>query len=168
MSTSTRLYNDGQSIRTVAGPFMRSPKRHPMLHVLTMCYLSLTVNQNIDCRGVGGFNSSFSDTNNDLALYGLVTGLGLAGVLFSVFLPKKWYAGWWLGWLFLGPLAGMSVAFTMMILKNGEGMLVDSLTGRWILIGVFAIIGLVSVVATKWRGAVSYDSFSEHEITHRM
>lgn len=59
----------------------------------------------------------------------------------------------------LGPLAGMSIAMTMIMLKSGDNMLFGSEVGRWVLIALFGIIGLFGVSLTKWTGAVSYTDF---------
>jgi hypothetical protein len=106
------------------------------------------------CSGNTGFSNSYSAADNDLVVFGIIIGVGLAALVLSLASPGKWYVGWWIGWAMLGPVAGLSVAFTMMFLKGGEGLLVDSLVGRWIIIAFFGILGKLGVTLTKWRGAV--------------
>lgn len=106
-------------------------------------------------RGTTGFKESYSARDNDLAAFGIIVGAGLAGLLLSYLLPRKWACGWWLGWAFLGPLAGMSVAFAMMMMKGGEDLLIGNMAGRWILVALLALVGLAAVTMTKWIGAVS-------------
>ena len=105
--------------------------------------------------GATGLKNSYSSTDNDLAIFGIIIGAGLFGFLLSRFLPRKWAAGWWLGWALLGPSAGLSVAFIMLMLKNGESLLIGTMAGRWTLVAILAIIGLAAVTMTKWIGAVS-------------
>lgn len=108
----------------------------------------------LDSRGATGFDPGYSATNNDLATFGIITGAGLASLLLSRLLPRKWCIGWWLGWALLGPLAGISAAFTMLLLKSGGNLLFKSTVGRWVLAAILAVIGLVAVTLTKWTGAV--------------
>ena len=100
-------------------------------------------------------NSSFSISENDLALSGLIVGIGLLGLLISLVLPKRLYIGWWIGYLFLGGLAGLSVGFGIIILGGGEGMLISNIAGRWVLSGGLALLGIGGVMATRYKGAVS-------------
>lgn len=102
-----------------------------------------------------GFKLQYSAADNDLSTFAIILGAGLFGFVLSRITPRKWYIGWWLGWAVLGPLAGMSVAMTMIMLKSGGNMLFSSMVGRWILIAAFGIIGLFAVSLTKWTGAVS-------------
>lgn len=104
-------------------------------------------------RGSDGLNGSFSDTNNDLALFGLVTSLGLVAAVMSFFLPVRWYVGWVAGYLALGPLAGLCFGFTIMLFG---GTLIYNTAGRWALSGIFAMLGLVGVLTTRWRGTVRW------------
>ncbi|KAK9896378.1 hypothetical protein P389DRAFT_196470 [Cystobasidium minutum MCA 4210] len=103
--------------------------------------------------GANGFKSSYSATDNNLAAFAIILGAGIFGFGFSRLLPRKWYIGWWLGWALLGPIAGMSIAMTVIMLGGGDDMLFGSIVGRWILIAGLAIIGLIAVSSTKWTGA---------------
>jgi hypothetical protein len=72
------------------------------------------------CSGNTGFSNSYSAADNDLVVFGIIIGVGLAALVLSLASPGKWYVGWWIGWAMLGPVAGLSVAFTMMFLKGGD------------------------------------------------
>lgn len=110
-----------------------------------------------------GFKLQYSAADNDLSIFAIILGAGLFGFVLSRITPRKWYIGWWLGWAVLGPLAGMSVAMTMIMLKSGDDMLFSSMVGRWILIAVCGVIGLFAVSLTKWTGAVSYTTWTVFE-----
>jgi hypothetical protein len=106
-----------------------------------------------------GLRTSGSDSSNDLALFGLMVGLALLATVLSFVTPKRFYIGWWLGWIALGLLAGASIGVTILLFRGGQ-LLIASQGGRWGLIGALALLAVFAVVPTRWRGAVRLGYFT--------
>lgn len=101
-----------------------------------------------------GWKSSYSAVRNDLASFGIIVSAACVALMLSLLTPRRWYIGWWLGWASLGLLGGLSVAFSLLIVK-GDQLLISSQAGRWAMSGVLAALGFIFVLVTEWLGAVS-------------
>lgn len=123
--------------------------------LLTQCPKNLIFSHS----GDRGINPSLSDSTNDLLIFVILLPISLVVSSFVLLLPLRTYIFWWSGWILLGPLAGVAVAWSILVLdgsEDGSDVLIANDAGAWTLTAALAGIGLGIVVATKWRGAVSW------------